>query len=254
MSDKEKDVLRGVDKIPLNEAIHKDGLIVNVVGDEPESKEHSEHHSHHSGHHSHHSHHGHHSHHNSHRHKSKKRSGSSAKSKQRKKNFRQFMVKNRKALLGLLLAVLFFVVLVFAGGYLDTVLHKGEEENTEIPQNMDNQLLISVPAFEGEVSLSSSAVQAYMQSDGTDSAHDIYDRYQGSMVRLDTCKPVTLSYEIKSAPKGYEVKKAVFTVTDEDGKSTSITDEKQNQVEFINLKTGTRYTYRIEITFTFYGR
>lgn len=249
MSEKEQDVLQGMDNIPLNEAIHKDGLIVNVEGKVAKEKQQSGHHEHHS-HHSHHSHHGHHSHHHSHRHKSKKRSGSSAKSKQRKKSFRQFVAKNRKALLCILLAVLFLVALVFAGGYLDRVLHQVDEEVSEIPQNEDGQVLIGMSLFEDEVSLSSAAVQAYMQAEEGVSVHDIYERYQGASVRLDTCKPVTLSYEIKSAPKGYEVKEAVFTVTDEDGKSYSLTKQKENEAEFINLQTGTRYTYRIEIAFT----
>ena len=252
MSEKERREIWRDDAIPLDKEIEQDGLITE--SHEPESKEayhHSHHHHHHSEHHHHHGEHRHHSRHHRHRH----HSGSRKKNNQRKRSFKEFFQKNKKRLIYAALAVVFFVCAVFAGVYLDRFTHKTDADKTtnNVAQNTDGKLVISVPVFDGDVSLATSAVEAYLEKEDTVTVHNIYEQYKGSGYRLDQGKPVTLSYEIKSAPKGYAVKSATFVVSEDTAYSNPFTIEaesKETRASFYNLKTGTAYYYRIDIRFT----
>lgn len=250
MSEKEKQETLRDDAIPLDKEIDREGLITESY--EPSSKE-SYRHTHHRDFYDHSdSGHRHHSHHRSRHHRS--HSHSRKKNKRERKSFKQFWQKNKKYLLYTVLAVVFFICAVFAGGYLDSIVGKVDtQESAGSTQITDGKLTVSVPVFDEEVSLVGSAVQAYLQADQETTVHQIFDQYKGNSYRLDVGAPVTLNYEIKSSPKDYAVKGAEFVVSEEADYSDPIViavDEKTTQAAFYNLKTGTRYYYRIDITFT----
>ena len=231
------------DAVLLDRDAVQDGLITE--SHEPKSKE-SYHHSHH--HHSEHSHHHHHSR-RHHRH-----SGSRKKNGKRENTLKQFLRRNKKYLLYTALALIFFICAVFAGIYLDRMMGTAEgQAPSDGYQSTDGNLLISVPTFDGEVSLSTSAVQAYFSKGPGVTVNNIYERYQGGTRRLDVGAPVTLSYKIKGAPIGYTVEGAVFYLSEDPHFSNPIekwVDATETKADFYNLKTGTQYDYRIDIHFT----
>lgn len=248
MSEKERRETWRDDSIPLDKEIDREGLITE--NNEPQSKA-AYHHRHHHSEHSHHGEHRHHSHsrHGHHRH----RSHSRKRSKKERRSFKQFLQKNKKYLLYSVLAVVFFLCAVFAGVHLDRIVGRVDnQEPVGTQQSTDGKLLVSVPVFDGDVSLVGSAVQAYLTKDEGVTAHDIYNRYKGSEFRLDVGAPVTLTYELKSKPVDYTVTGAEFLLSEQADYSqpmTVETDEKTTQAVFYNLKTGTQYYYRIDIRF-----
>lgn len=254
MSEKERNETWRDDSIPLDKEIDREGLITE--NNEPQSKAAYHHHHRHSEH-SHHGEHRHHSHHGEHRHHSRhhrSRSRSRKRNKKERKTFKQFLQKNKKYLLYSALAVVFFLCAVFAGIHLDRIVGRVDtQEPAGIQQNTDGKLLVSVPVFDGDVSLVSSAVQGYLTKEDGVTAHDIYNRYKGSEFRLDVGAPVTLHYELKSKPKDYVVAGAEFLVSENADYTQPMvveTDEKTTAADFYNLKTGTQYDYRIDIRFT----
>lgn len=231
--------------IPLNTQIDQEKVIVESQNQEavqPHThREHARHGHHHSHHHSHHS-----------RHRSRRKSGTSAKRQDQKKSLRKFMKKYKKHIVYTVLAVIFFVCAVLAGMYVDWLINKNQvQEDVSTGQYTDNTLVIQVPAFEEDVSLIGSAATAYLKGEEGVTVHNIYDRYQGVSNRLDNGAPVELTYELKGAPEGYEVKSTRFTVIEQGSdKPNHVIDTTEVSASFYNLKTGTRYEYRIDITFT----
>lgn len=212
-----------------------------------ERHSHHGHHSHYHGRHHHHSHHSHHSHHHS-RHRSK------GKKERNRRQFRQFIHKNRKKLIFICIALLFCLCSIAAGILMDRIV-QWNDANKPISDHVviEGQLRVSVSVFDQPVSLTHAATQAVMSSDTIDKIHDIYKQYDGVANRLDTGLPVTLSYAISGAPQGYMVSEAVFSVSEDEQMTNAqrLAPEKgQEVVHFVNLKSGTAYHYRLDITFT----
>lgn len=267
MSEKERTETWRDDSVLLDKEISRDGLITE--SHEPESKdayrhgyhyhrEHSEQeeHSHHSGesdhHHGKHSHH--HGEHHHHKHRRHHHRSRSRKSNKRQKSIKQILLKNKKHILYTTLAILFFIFAVFAGVYFDRIIGEvAKQANTGSVQDTDGKLVVSVPIFDGDVSLVGSAAQAYLTDDTATTAHDIFAKYKGREYRLDVGAPVVLNYEIKGCPQGYTVQGAEFMVADNAEFSNAITTAVEGATKeavFYNLKTGTQYHYRINIQFT----
>lgn len=207
----------------------------------------SEHHHHHSHHHSHHSYHGHHHHHHhSHSRRSK------PKQERKRRAFKQFLRKNRKKIALICVALLFCVCSVVAGVLMDSLVNRNDvSENTGIAYT-EGQLSVSVSVFDGPVEVTNTAARALLAAP-TSRVSDLYKQYRGFEVRLDRGLPVTLSYSISAAPQGYEVASAVFSVADNEQMTSPLRLAPvagKEAVECTNLKTGTTYYYRLDLTFT----
>ena len=210
------------------------------------------HHSHH--HHSHHSHH-HHHHHKHHHHRKRK---SSSKNSRNKQAFKQFLRNNRKKLIVFCAALFFCMCSVLAGTFMDNILHREEDfsgtgtgGSTEVVT--EGMVSIGVSVFDQPVSLINSAVQAHLEAPVESDVHEIHTQYNGDNVRLDTGAPLKLSYKIAAAPSNYVVSSAVFTLSENADLSNPVRQTVpagQDAVEFTNLKTGTAYYYRLDVTFT----
>ena len=224
------------------------------VANESEHRSSSEHrrHSHHHHHHSHHSHHHHH-----HRHRKHKKSSKNSRNKQA---FKQFLRNNRKKLIVFCAALFFCFCSVLAGTFMDNMMHRGEDHSgsngtaagsTEVVT--EGMVSIGVSVFDQPVSLINSAVQAHLEASAEADPHEIYTQYNGDNVRLDIGAPLKLSYKISAAPSNYVVSSAVFTLSENADLSNPVRQTVpagKDAVEFTNLKTGTAYYYRLDVTFT----
>ena len=208
----------------------------------------SEHHSHHHSHHSHHRHHSHHHHHHHHSHSHR----SKPKQERKRRAFKQFLRKNRKKIALICIAVLFCVCSIVAGLFMDNLIHRNDDSQTNGIAFTEGQLSVSVSVFDQPVEVTNTATRALLASPAGN-VSDLYKQYRGFEMRLDRGLPMTLSYSVNAAPKGYVVAKAVFSVAD----NQQLTDPMRlapaagkESVECVNLKTGTTYYYRLDLTFT----
>jgi len=200
--------------------------------------------------HSHHHHHHHHRHHRSHHHNRQSRS----KKKNTRRAFKQFLRKNRKKLIFLSIALLFCVCSIAAGTFMDNIVHwRDGGSATPSLTVTEGQLRIAVSVFDQPVSIVNSAAQALLDASEDTAVRDVYQQYSGQEVRLDRGQPVKLSYSISGAPQGYMVAEAVFSVADNEQMTAPmrlVPEKGQESVECVNLKSGTVYYYRLDITFT----
>ena len=221
-----------------------------INGDKVTENYGSEHHSH-SSHHRHHHSHGHHHHHSSHR-KSNDR-----KKQNRKEKLERFIRHNKKYIIYCAAAIAVFVCMTVAGVYLDGIDRvENPGENIGEQQSDDkasvSHLQIGVPFFDEDVVIVSSAVEVFVKADDTLSVKDVYDMYSSAGTRLDVGKPVELSYDISEVPAGYNVKKAEILVSDNKDLSNPFVynlEGYETKVNVYNLKTGTKYYYRINLIF-----
>lgn len=229
---------QGDGNIPLNTRIDKERVIVETHENHPDHAHSEKHRAVHSEHHHHH-----HTHHTS---------GKKSARKKRKKGLRKFIKKYKKHLVYTALAMAFFLCAIVTGTYVDWMVNQRQNKNqTSTVANTENRLVIEVPVFDRDVSVVGPAAAAYLKGEEGVTVHNFYERYQGVDNRLDTGAPVELSYTIKGMPEGYVVKSARFTVTEQaDGKAQQVIETQETSASFYNLKTGTAYDYRIDITFT----
>lgn len=212
----------------------------------------TEHHSHSSHHH-----HSHHSHGHHHRHHSSHKSSNNRKKQNRKEKIERFIRRNKKYIVYCVVAIAVFICMVFVGGYLDRidrVGHQGESvgEDYQGEKNSASHLNIDIPFFDEDVVIVNPAVEAFMKADGSLSVKDVYDMYSSYANRLDVGVPVELSYEISEVPSGYNVKKAEIIIADNkslSNPSVYTLKDYETKLYVYNLKTGTRYYYRINLTF-----
>lgn len=210
-----------------------------------------------SEHRSHSSHHHHHSHGHHHRHHSSHKKSNSRKKQNRKEKIERFVRRNKKYIIYCAVAVAVFVCMIFVGGYLDgidRVEHQGESigEQQSGEESSVSHLQIGVPFFAEDVVICSPAVEVFVKADESLSVKDVYDMYSSADTRLDVGKPVELSYDISEVPAGYNVKKAEILVSDNKNLSNPLVynlEGYETEAHIYNLKTGTKYYYRINLTF-----
>jgi len=233
----------------LKNQVETDVQQVNETESASHSGSSSERHSHH--HHSHHS--RHHSHHHS-RHRSHSKSRSNAKKARNRKSFRQFVRKNRKKLIFITVALLFCICSIVAGTFMDNIVHWGEATPTEGGTILtEGQVRLSVSVFDQPVSLQNSAVDAVLSLTEETTVNDVYKQFKGAENRLDIGQPVVLSYSVSGVPQGYVLDQAVFLISENEDLTNSIRlipEDGEDSVECYNLKVGTAYYYRLDITFT----
>lgn len=212
----------------------------------------SEHHSHNSHHH----HHSHHSHGHHHRHHSSHKRSEDRKKQHRKEKMERFIRKNKKYIIYCAVALVILVCMIFVGGYLDgidRIEHQGESIGEQQGEKSSlSHLQIVIPFFDEDVVIVSPAVEVFMKADDSLSVKDVYDMYSSAATRLDVGLPVELSYELLDVPAGYNVKKAEIIVADNkkfSNPSVYNLKDYETSVNVYNLKTGTKYYYRINLTF-----
>lgn len=201
---------------------------------------------HHSHHHSHHSHHDRH-HHRHHRHRkhTKKRS---------RKNFKKFWIKNKKVLIPI--AICFMVLIVLSAIVLavDLIVGAGSKQGQNPIQGADGTVILSATVFQGEVSVSNSAVKLLVEDeDVSKPTHVLLKDYDLTESRLDVCQPVQISFNVVNQPAEYEVEKYIVTVEQTDHAEAAwefSLPENQTQIDIFNLKTDTEYRYTVNVHFT----
>lgn len=200
----------------------------------------------------HHTHYHHHS--SSHHHSRRRRRRRSSSSESRKlKNLKKLFKKNKKQILGVTLTVAICLGSVMAGAMWDNYLHQkkaAEDPSVGITQG---QLQIAVSVYDAPVTIVNSAAAAHMEAVPGTNVHDTYSRYNGKEVRLDVGASVHLRYDLMGAPAGYKVEKSVFTVVEDlahDAGKQYIPAAGKTDVDVINLKSNTRYSYWVTVTFT----
>ncbi len=206
--------------------------------------------SHHHAHSSHHSHHSHrHTHHHSRSEKKKRRSRDKNK---RKQNFLRFLKRNKAYIIYVATVLLIVGCLVFVAVHLDNRGSGSPADSDGSGISETSNLNIAVPIFSEDVSIVGTAVEAYLSAQGEVTAVDIYKLYASGGNRLDVGLPVSLSYKITGVPSGYEVDSINFVVADNKTLTDPITASASGyeaEVDFYNLKTGTRYYYSVNVSF-----
>ncbi len=210
-------------------------------------------------HHSHSSHHGHHhhSHGHHHRHHSSHKKSTDRKKQNRKEKFERFIRHNKKYIIYCVVAIAVFICMIFAGRYLDKISRVDPQdenigEQYEGEKSSVSHLQVDVPFFAEDVVIVSPAVEVFMKAEESISVNDIYRKYSSAGTRLDVGMPVELSFEVSEVPAGYNVKKAEILVADNKNFSAPLVfnlEGYETKVDVYNLKTGTKYYYKINLTF-----
>lgn len=200
-------------------------------------------------------HHSHHSHHSHHRRKKHKHRAKFFNKKNREK-IGHFFAKNRRYLIHAAITLVAIVCLIVVGLVIDRVYSSKKEKQWESEnqtiQNMANSIRIDVPFFGEDVIIVNPAVYAYYSAENDTYASEVYDQYRTQYKRMDTGLPVKLSYELVGAPMGYSVKEASYFIADNpefNNQLVYMTDSYSTDVDIYHLKTGTRYYFKIELTF-----
>jgi protein-tyrosine phosphatase len=222
--------------------------------------EHGHHHSHSSHHHhshgehgTHHSHSGHHHHHSSHKRRKRRRN---TKAQEKLKNFFKY---NKHYLGYAALTIAFVICLLLVGGVMDRRTDEPElppETETDVEKPEANESLseirIKVPLFSEDVVITGEAVDAWISAEAGVTVTDIYQQYGGGNSHLDVSAPLTLYYELSDLPRGEKVKSAEVLVADNEAMQSPLryqTSGNKSSVDVYNLKTGTQYYFRIQLTF-----
>ena len=208
----------------------------------------------HSGHHSHHSSQGHHSNH-SHHSSGKRRKKSHRRTKEKIKRFVRYNKKNI-LVVGLTLTALLSMIVI--SSYFDSritnVNQDTGDDNGPVVENYNKQIIdIELPFFTDDVVIVSPAVEEFLSEDNKATVKEIFDKYDGRNRRLDIGKAVELYFDIKELPDGYKLKNAEFIIADNESLKNPFifrTESFDRKIEIYNLKTGTKYFYRINLTFT----
>ncbi len=214
--------------------------------------------SHENSYHSHSSHHSHHHHHSHKHHHSSSKKSNKRKKQYRKEKFEQFIRHNKKYIAYCIVSIVVFMFMIFVGRYFDKIktVNPQAESTDEYLSGIKTQvshLQVDVPFFADEVVIVSPAVEAFMKSEPGTSVNDIYNIYKTADSRLDIGMPVEISYNVSMSPDGYNVKKAEVLVSDNEkfvNPSIFSLEGHETKVDVYNLKTGTKYYYRINLTFT----
>lgn len=167
-----------------------------------------------------------------------------------------FFAKNKRYLVHSIIILVVIVCLIIAGVVIDQLYSsqkkdQWESENQTI-QNMSNSIRIDIPFYGEDVIIVNPAVYAYFSAENNTYASEVYDQYRTQYKRMDTGLPVKISYKLVGAPIGYSVKEASYFIADNpefNNQLVYLTDSYSSGVDVYHLKTGTRYYFKIELTF-----
>ena len=222
-----------------NEAIKAEEKAPEVFG-EQEKKDHQHHH-----HSDHHHHHGKHRHHHSHKHK-----------KQKKFSFRKLkktIIKNKKILIPVGVFCLAGLVLLAMLGVVELITQNKSDDQTQTIQGTDGMVIIATPVMAEEQVLVNNATKVIKEAEAVNVAsHELLRDYLQNNSRLDTGVPVTLNFYLANKPTDYFVDRYTVEVAEsdsfQDAWEYTLAADAQS-LNIYNLKTGTRYYYRINVHF-----
>lgn len=185
-----------------------------------------------------HSHHSHHKH-----HRPKKRTSKT------KKKAMEFIKKHRSVLVNIVACTVAAAMLVIVGVNIDAIRQKGAGQNhTEITKST---VQIETSLFTDEVSLVSEAINYYMSPTNQSNANAVYKLYGGQAALLNEGVPLDFTYSVTGLPVGVDIKELVLEVSEkEDYTNPRIynLDPDKSSIKIYNLKTGTKYYYRVMLT------
>ena len=196
---------------------------------------------HHGHHHSHH-HHGHHHHHGRHR------SSHHASRSRKKRKFKRFFRKNKKRLLNIGICLLLVGALIFMAIRQDTLL-KNQKGGYQVMT--ESSIRVETTLFTEEVPLVAEAVFGYLDPANTMSAVEIYNKYHDQLKDSLVATPLTFVYNVIGLPSNLQVKSGTLSLGengDFSNPKTLSVNGPSGTIEVFNLKTGTRYEYRLTFT------
>ncbi len=157
--------------------------------------------------------------------------------------------KQKKSIILIIVCFIFVVLLLFISIFLD---NKKVPNTTNIIQSTQNSLKeeikITLPDFKDEVYLVNKAIQTYMFSDDLTQSAEVYKVFKNlGYDKPYSAAPVTLTYSVDSLQTNLYVKSAKAIISEHNDLNGSIEFqfEGDNELEVYNLKTGTKYYYRI---------
>ncbi|MBQ8250124.1 MAG: tyrosine-protein phosphatase [Clostridia bacterium] len=192
--------------------------------------------------HSHHSHH-HHSHH-SHRRKHKRRTSNSA-----GKKLKNFFKRYKSIIINILSCTVSVVLLILLAAKKDTPTNN-DVKLPEVQTITESTVKIETSVYPEKVRLISDAIAHYLDPSNNSTALESYRAYYGYTGGLDAGRPVTFVYRASGLPAGTSVEGASLDVSEsstyEDARTYDLGTD-TNELEIFNLKTGTKYYYRLNI-------
>lgn len=191
--------------------------------------------------HHHHHHHHHRRHHRRHRHRS---------SSQKKNNkFATFLKRNRSSLINILSCTLSVVLLVIVALNIDFSKPNGAEHGyTDITQST---VQIETSVYPEKILMVSDAISYYMNPDNDMNANGVYKSFEGHKRTLNVGLPLEFTYRVTGLPSDVKARSAVLEIAEDQTYQDAVTYQlnlNDASVEIYNLKTGTKYYYRVNLT------
>lgn len=214
------------------------------VADSEQNQVHYSHHGHH--HHHHHHHHGERSHHRRH-HKQRHRKNSSSQKKNNK--FVAFLKKHRSVLINILSCTVSVVLIIIIALYID--FSKPVETESVSKDITKSTVKIETSIYREKVSLVNDAVHYYLNPDNASSANEVYKSFDGHKNSLNVGLPLSFEYSVTGLPGDAEVQSAVLEISENNDYRDALTyklDPEDPTLDIYNLKTGTKYYYRVNLT------
>ena len=201
-------------------------------------QEHEEHHHYHHRHHRGHSRRKHHH----HKHKPSKK----------KNKFAAFIKKHRGALINILSCTVSVVLLIVLAVSIDFSRPESKEVNhTDITQST---VQIETSVYHEKALLVSDAISYYVQQkDSKVSANEVYKLFNGHKRDLNLGLPLSFTYRVTGLPGGIDAQSAMLEVSENADFSEAMTyklDLDGTGSSLYNLKTGTKYYYRVTLMLT----
>ena len=184
-------------------------------------------------------------HHHSHHHHHHQKNG-------KKNKFKYFFRHNKKRIRYIAVIFVLVIALIVTALFLDYEKKykgaAGEDKNIVVT---NDSIQIEIPFYTEAVSLISPAVNEYLNSDLSSGAAGFYKKYEKNGGRADIGLPMEFCYNIKGIPEGYSVSGSKILISESFSLENSMVYVPKNNsksVYIYNLKTGTQYYYRIELT------
>ena len=207
------------------------------VSVEPDSSEHHHHSSHsHHGHHSHHSKRGHHNSRHRRKHSSKKKSS----------KFATFMKKHKSVLINIVSCTVSVALLIIMATTID--FSKKTNEEIDVQDITQSTIKIETSIFSEKIPLINNAIFYYLNTDNEAGVVETYKLFDGHKRKLNVGLPVNLTYSVAGIPSGVAVVSAELELSENSDykkPSTYDIDINTSSIDIFNLKTGTKYYYRI---------
>ena len=177
----------------------------------------------------------------------------SRRGKHSKFNLKHYIIRNRKKLLVVAVSIFVVIALVVVAGVIDKGNEKQVSLNTGNAITSTTQSIkLEIPLFTDDVSLANSGVFAVMNLDSNVPFAYVLTSMRGeSATRMDYEIPVDLSFQVLGVPDGCELKSANIQVSENETFSDFTVCDLENKttVKIYHLKTGTKYYYKLNLSF-----